>query len=109
MTKFSFLLPTRNRLDLLNYAVETVLRQDYVDWEPIIWDNFSDEDIGDCVAKLHDARLLYSRTDRFVSVTENWNNTLNDALGDHLMMLSDEGRCVAKSAPRQLSPQRNRR
>src|SRR5436309_15029243 len=31
--KFSVLLPTRNRLDLLKQAIETVRRQDYADWE----------------------------------------------------------------------------
>jgi glycosyltransferase involved in cell wall biosynthesis len=41
--KFSVLLPTRNRLNLLSYAIETVIRQDYSDWEIIISDNCSEE------------------------------------------------------------------
>jgi glycosyltransferase involved in cell wall biosynthesis len=88
--KFSVLLPTRNRLDLLSYAVETVRRQDYDDWEIIISDNFSDEDIGSYVAGLGDSRILYSRTSTFVSVTENWTNTLNRASGDYVIMLGDD-------------------
>lgn len=88
--KFSVLLPTRNRLDLLGYAVETVRRQNYDDWEIIISDNFSDEDIGGYVAGLGDARIHYYRTDSFVSVTENWNNTLNRASGDYVIMLGDD-------------------
>jgi glycosyltransferase involved in cell wall biosynthesis len=88
--KFSVLLPTRNRLDLLSYAVETVMRQDYDDWEIIISDNYSDEDIGAYVAGLGDSRIHYSRTDQFVSVTENWNNTLNRASGDYVIMLGDD-------------------
>ena len=42
--KFSVLLPTYNRLDLLQYAVESVTRQDYDDWELIISDNQSEDD-----------------------------------------------------------------
>jgi len=38
--KFSVLIPTRNHLDLLSYAIETVRRQDYSDWEIIVSDNF---------------------------------------------------------------------
>ena len=43
--KFSVLLPTRNRLEYLRYAVETVRRQDYADWEIIVSDNCSEDDI----------------------------------------------------------------
>ena len=44
--KFSFdLLPTRNRVRYLEYAMQTVLRQDYGEWEIIVSDNDSDEDV----------------------------------------------------------------
>jgi glycosyltransferase involved in cell wall biosynthesis len=88
--KFSVLLPTRNRLDLLKYAVETVRRQDYADWEIVVSDNFSDEDIGGWVRSLGDERIRYFRTERFVPVTENWNNALTKATGDYIVMLGDD-------------------
>ena len=72
--KFSVLLPTRNRLDLLYYAVETVRRQDYLDWEIIVSDNFSEEDIAGYIKSLDDSRIKYFRTGKFVPVTDNWNN-----------------------------------
>ena len=37
--KFSVLLPTRNRLEYLRFAVESVLRQDDPGWELVISDN----------------------------------------------------------------------
>ena len=74
--KFSVLLPTRNRLDLLSYAIETVRRQDYSDWEIIVSDNSSEEDIAGYVRSLDDSRIKYYRTDQFVPVTDNWNNAL---------------------------------
>jgi glycosyltransferase involved in cell wall biosynthesis len=88
--KFSVLLPTRNRLDLLSYAVETVRRQDYSDWEIIVSDNFSDENIVGYVRSLNDHRIKCYRTDKFVPVTENWNNALSRSNGDYVIMLGDD-------------------
>lgn len=88
--KFSVLLPTRNRLDLLRFAVETVRRQDYDDWEAIISDNFSEEDIEGYVRSLGDPRIKYFRTARFVPVTENWNHALEKSSGDYVIMLGDD-------------------
>ena len=74
--KFSVLLPTRNRLELLKYAIETVRRQDYDNWEIIISDNYSEEDIAGYIQSLKEPRIKYYRTDSFVPVTDNWNNAL---------------------------------
>ncbi|MHB8590008.1 MAG: glycosyltransferase family 2 protein [Candidatus Dormibacteraceae bacterium] len=88
--KFSVLLPTRNRLEYLKYAVETVRRQDYDDWEIIIADNNSDDDIAGFVQTQDDARLKYSRSDRFLPVTDNWNIALELSSGDFVIMLGDD-------------------
>lgn len=88
--KFSVLLPTRNRLDLLAYAVETVRRQDYDNWEIIISDNHSDQDIAGFVRTLNDDRIRYFRTEAFIPVTENWNNALEKASGDYVITLGDD-------------------
>ena len=88
--KFSVLLPTRNRLNLLSYAIETVIRQDYHDWEIIISDNCSEEDIENYVVSLNDPRIKYYRTKEFISVTENWNNALAKSDGDYVIMLGDD-------------------
>lgn len=88
--KFSVLLPTRNRLEYLRYAVETVRRQDYGNWEIIVSDNDSEEDIRGFVESLSDARIKYLRTDSFVPVTDNWNNALSHSTGDYVVMLGDD-------------------
>ncbi|MBC8074612.1 MAG: glycosyltransferase family 2 protein [Chloroflexales bacterium] len=88
--KFSVLLPTRNRLDYLRYAVETVLRQDYYNWELIVFDNCSEDDVAGYVRTLNDSRIQYYRTEQFVSVTENWNNAINKSSGDYVVMLGDD-------------------
>lgn len=88
--KFSVLLPTRNRLELLQYAVETVRRQDYDNWEIIVSDNHSDQDIAGYIRSLNDDRVRYFRTDTFIPVTDNWNNALERSTGDYVIMLGDD-------------------
>jgi len=88
--KFSVLIPTRNRLEFLKYAISSVLQQDESDFEIIVSDNFSEEDIKSFVESLHDPRIKYYRTDSFVSVTENWNNALEKSSGDWVVMLGDD-------------------
>lgn len=88
--KFSVLLPTRNRLNLLAYAIETVIRQDYSDWEIIISDNCSEEDIENYIVSLNDLRIKYYCTEEFIPVTENWNNALAKSDGDYVIMLGDD-------------------
>jgi glycosyltransferase involved in cell wall biosynthesis len=88
--KFTVLLPTRNRLALLKYAVETVRRQNYANWEIIVSDNASEEDIEGFIASLADSRIKYLRTEQFVPVTANWNNALAHATGDYIVMLGDD-------------------
>jgi glycosyltransferase involved in cell wall biosynthesis len=93
--KFSVLIPTRNRLEFLKYAVASVLQQEEKDFEIIIFDNFSEEDIKDYAQSLDDPRIKYFRTDSFVSVTENWNNALDQSSGDWVVMLGDDD-CLMK-------------
>lgn len=88
--KLSVLLPTRNGLDYLPHAVETVRRQEDDNWELVISDNDSDQDIAGYVASLQDDRIVYVRTDTAVPVTENWNNALRHSSGDYTVMLGDD-------------------
>jgi glycosyltransferase involved in cell wall biosynthesis len=88
--KFSVLLPTKERLQYLKYAVASVMSQDYADWEIIISDNFSEEKVEDYIRSLNDPRIHYFRTAAFVPVTENWNNTIERATGDYVIMLGDD-------------------
>src|SRR5438309_3777499 len=88
--KFSLLIPTRNRLDYLRFAVDSVLRQGNDDWELIISDNDSTSDVRGYIDSLADSRIHYSRTENFISVTDNWNRALEKATGDYVIMLGDD-------------------
>jgi glycosyltransferase involved in cell wall biosynthesis len=90
MIRFTIMIPTRNRLDLLGYAIETVRRQDYDNWEIIVSDNASEQDVEGYVNTLNEGRIVYRSTPAFVTVTENWNNALAGATGDYVIMLGDD-------------------
>jgi glycosyltransferase involved in cell wall biosynthesis len=88
--KFSILLPTRERLEYLRLAVESVLRQDVEDWELVVADNCSQQDIGGYVASLADPRIVYTRSESPLPVTENWNRALAHSEGEYVVMLGDD-------------------
>ncbi|MBI3715411.1 MAG: glycosyltransferase [Betaproteobacteria bacterium] len=88
--KYSILLPTRNRLDLLLLAIESVREQNYADWEILVSDNASDSDIAAEVSKLGEPRIRTRRFGHLVPVTDNWNAALEMAVGDYCIMLGDD-------------------
>jgi glycosyltransferase involved in cell wall biosynthesis len=88
--RFSILLPTRNRADLLGLAVQSVLDQDFGDWEIVVSDNASDDGTFEVIARFGDPRIKYVRGDTLVPVTENWNLALENSTGDYVIMLGDD-------------------
>jgi glycosyltransferase involved in cell wall biosynthesis len=90
VTKFSVLVPTRNRVEYLQQAVESVLCQDYGDWEICIADNMSSDSTREWVEGLDDARILYSRSEQLIPVTDNWNRSLFMSSGDYVVMIGDD-------------------
>ncbi len=93
--KFSVLIPTRNRLELLRQAIATVMGQDYPDWEIIVSDNFSEQGVAGYLSSLDEPRIKYFRTAGFIPVTDNWNNALEKSSGDYVIMLGDDD-CLMK-------------
>jgi len=90
MTAFSILIPTRNRLEYLVQAVQSVRDQDEDDWELCIADNASDDGTRQWVAELADTRICYQRSEVCRPVTDNWNLALSMSSGDHVVMLGDD-------------------
>lgn len=87
--KISFLLPTRDRLEYLKQAIETVRRQSG-DWEIVVSDNASRENTAAFVDKLADERIVYRRVPQPINVTDNWNAALQMSTGDYVLMLGDD-------------------
>jgi hypothetical protein len=88
--KISVLLPTRDRLSLLRRAVHSVRRLDDLDWEIVISDNDSREDVEGYVDSLEDPRIRCLRAPALLPVAENWNNALVASTGDYVVVLGDD-------------------
>ena len=87
---FSIVIPTHNRLSLLMDAVATVINQKYSDWELIVFDNASTEDIFTFINSLSEQRIHYIRSDDFLPVTDSWNQAISYAEGDYVTFLGDD-------------------
>jgi len=88
--RYSVLIPTKNRLSLLRLAVQSVLDQDYTDWEIVVSDNASTEPVAEYVSSLGDPRVRYTRSEQAIPVTENWNRAFQHCSGDYVAMLGDD-------------------
>lgn len=88
--KFSILVPSKDRLRYLGYALESVREQNYPDCEIIISDNCSQEDYQKFIEDFGDERIIYFRQPEPVSVTQNWSSALSLASGDYIVMLGDD-------------------
>jgi glycosyltransferase involved in cell wall biosynthesis len=86
----SVVIPTRGRLDLVLEAVKTVVAQSYANWELIVFDNGSQEPLQDRLAELKDLRIRYARSEVFLPVTDSWNNAIDFARGDYVMLMGDD-------------------
>jgi glycosyltransferase involved in cell wall biosynthesis len=71
--RISICIPIWNEAEWLPGAIESVLAQDYDDWELVIADNASEQDLAAVVARFDDPRIRYHRFERHVDVYESFN------------------------------------
>lgn len=77
----------------LKDAIESVLEQTYDNWELIILDDASPEDIKGIVGKYQDKRIRYYRNDKncgAVNVVDNWNKCLGYCRGEYVICMGDD-------------------
>ena len=87
--KFSIILPTYNRADLLHRSVGSVLNQDYDWWELIIVDDGSTDNTPQVVESFQDERIRYIRQPHSnVSIARN--NGIELAAGKYICFLDSD-------------------
>ena len=91
MTRFSFLLPTRNRAPLLRQALAAVLAQPGGDLEVVVSDNASSDETPEVIREFgDDPRLRVVRTPRPLNVVDNWEHALDHATGEWIVVVGDD-------------------
>ena len=88
--KITVVIPTRERLPVLKFCVQTVLAQTYENLEILVSDNFSTDGTGDFVRGLADPRVRYVNTGRRVSMSENWEHALSYVENGWVTFLGDD-------------------
>lgn len=96
MEKVSIVVPTRNRAYLLKSAITSVINQDYKNLEIIICDNFSADNTKEIVESFCDERIVYIKTDKPLSMPDNWEFALNRVTGDYVAYITDDSFLMPK-------------
>lgn len=92
MATFSVCIPIWNGAEWIRGAVESVVAQTYPDWELVIGDNASTDDLTQRLADITDARIRVRRWDSHVQAPENFNRTMALASGEWLIPLAADDR-----------------
>lgn len=83
--KVSVCIPTYKYADYLPLAVDSVLNQDFSDFELIIQDDCSDDGTVEAVQKyLTDERIRFEVNERNLGLAGNWNRCLSKARGEYI-------------------------
>lgn len=94
--KFSITIPAYKQ-KYLNEAIESCLAQTYKDFELIIVDDASPEDLKSVVDRFQDSRIRYYRNEKncgALHVVDNWNICLGYARGDYVICMGDDDRLL---------------
>lgn len=90
--KYTVVIPSRNSLHTLKYTLQTCLSQTYENFEIIISDNCSEDGTEDYIAALKDPRIIYYKTGRLLSMTDNFEFALSKATSGFIMCIgADDG------------------
>lgn len=96
MVKFSVTIPAFKK-EYLAEAIDSVLSQTYENFELIIVDDCSPEDLKAVVDNYQDSRIIYFRNEKncgAVDVVDNWNICLDYCSGDFVICMGDDDRLL---------------
>lgn len=94
--KFSITIPAYKQKYLYE-AIESCLAQTYKDFELIIVDDASPEDLKSVVDRFQDSRIRYYRNEKncgALNVVDNWNICLGYATGDYVICMGDDDKLL---------------
>ncbi len=88
MPKVSICIPTYKQVDYLRKTLNSVLAQDFHDYELIITDDSSDDSVENLLKEFDfKGKLKYYRNTVSLGSPANWNYSLKQASGDYLKIL----------------------
>lgn len=86
----SVVIPTRNRPDMVGYAMQSLSRQSFRDFEVIVCDNHTGQPCKSVFDELADERFRYIAPPVPLSMHDNWEFACDAAEGDFVTVLIDK-------------------
>src|SRR5437879_843479 len=93
-------IPTRNRLPLLQESVANVRAQTFTDWELIVVDDASEDGTWSWLSSLADSRIRVIRLARHSERSAARNRGLVEARGEFVLFLDDDDRLYPRALER---------
>jgi glycosyltransferase involved in cell wall biosynthesis len=87
MPKLSICIPVYNGADFIRESIDSVLSQDFQDFELVLVDNQSTDDTLSIIRSYEDDRIKTFINDSNIGMVPNWNKTLEYALGEYIKVL----------------------
>ena len=94
--KFTIAIPAY-KAKFLDECIVSILSQTYDDFEVVIVNDASPEDLISIVNKFNDSRIRYYANDKncgSINVVDNWNKCLSYAKGDYIICMGDDDRLL---------------
>lgn len=94
--KFSITIPAY-KTSYLKECIESILAQTYTDFELIIVNDASPEDLTSIVHSFDDSRIRYYINEKncgAINVVDNWNKCLSYATGDYIICMGDDDKLL---------------
>ena len=87
---FSVILPTFNRSGLVKKAIQSVINQDYKNWELIIIDNYSKDNTEELVKQFSDERIIFNKFKNDGVIARSRNFGIKSAKGEYIAFLDSD-------------------
>ena len=87
MPKVSICLPAYNHPELVQRALESILIQEFDDYEIIITDDSEGSEVGEIVSRIDDQRIHYFKNTLNLGSPANWNRAASLAQGEYIKIL----------------------
>ena len=87
---YSIVMPTRERADVLHFAITTILNLTRSNYELVVMDNCGSPATRQVVEAFASPRIRYFRAPERLAMADNWERGLEQARGNYLTFLGDD-------------------
>ena len=101
--KVSICIPSYNNGNLIGHAIKSALDQTFDDIEVVVVDNCSTDDSERAVRSFGDNRVRFSKNNKNIGMTRNWNKCISMAHGEFVSLLCADDMHLAEFAERAAS------